>query len=401
MNPTPRTRPQTSTRRPAALAAALLMLPLAASAETTFIPYLSSTTLFDSNVYRVRDRSQIPDEPNRAKTDFIFTHTAGLESAFTWSQQRLFSTIEGSRFDYLRNTVLDQNAFRLAGGLEWSLFDRVKGTLTAGNSRTRSSFANADTTVLNTQRLREFGASLNFLVTNDVRFTGSYANNVSRLPAIDAPTLRLEENTSTAALEYIGINRWALGLFGSYGFGDYSGIGLDSSFEQYSGAATLGYEASGLSRFRFSAGYTQREDAVRGGKTGGFTGGIGYSRELTGKTSVDLSLDRVVESFPAGDNSVVGTSVNAAMNWDATAKITTTLTYNYTRSAFRTSPGAVENVFTGRTDHQHTVNLQATYQALRWLSVRPVFGFERRTTTIPVFDFNALQGSVQFEARFL
>lgn len=399
MNQTPCTRSQTSSRRLASLAA-LLALPLSAAAETTFIPYVSSTTLFDSNLYRVRDRSQIPDEPNRAKSDFVFTHTAGLESALTWSQQRLYSTVQVSRFNYLRNTVLDQNAYQLAGGLDWSLFDRVKGSFTAGAERARSSFANADTTVLNRQRTRNFGASMNFLVTNDVRFTGTFGNNVSRLPAIDAPTLRLEENTSTAALEYIGINRWAIGVLGTYSFGDYSGTDLDSSFEQFSGAATLGYEVSGLSRFRFAAGYTQREDVARGGNTGGFTGSVGYSRELTGKTSTDISVTRVVESFPAGDNSVVGTSVNGALNWDATAKITAVLTYNYTKSKFSSSPGAVANVFTNRTDDQHTINLQASYQALRWLTVTPVFGFERRTTTNPVFDFDALQGSVQFAARF-
>lgn len=399
MNPTPNARSLLTAKLPIKILAGTFALPLAAFAEATLVPYVSSTTSYDSNLYRVQTRAQVPQGPNRAKSDLIFTNSAGLDSAYTWSQQRLYALAEGTRYDYLNNSDLGQNAFRLQGGLDWSLFGRVKGSLTAANSRSSSSFANANTTVLNSQRTRTFGASTNFLVTNDVRFTGTYTNNVQRLPALTATDLRLEENTSTAALDYLGINRWTVGLLGRYSFGDYSGTGIGSSFDQYSGSATLGYEISGLSKFRFAAGYTTREDAIRGGKTSGFTGAIGYSRELTGKTSVNVDLSRSVDSFVAGDNSVVSISVYGGLNWEATAKLKSTLSYNYVRSDYRSSPGTV-TVFTGRRDDVHMIKLAAGYEALRWLTVTPAFGYDRRTTTIGGFDFDSAQASLQLTARF-
>lgn len=399
MNPTPTASPLSPSTLPALLAAGVLALPFAAVAETTFVPYVSSTTQYDSNLYRIDKGQALPGE-DRSKSDLVFNNVAGLESAVTWSQQKLYATVEGSRFDYLNNSALNQNAFRLLGGLDWSLLGRINGSFTAANSRSRASFANADTTVLNTQRARVFGARTFFLLTNDVRFTGTYANNTTRQPAINAPSLRLEENTSTAALDYLGVNRVTMGLLGSYGFGDYSSVDFGSSFKQYAGAATLGYEATGLSKFRFAAGYTTREDAARGGKTQGFTGNIGYARELTGKTSVDVNLSRTLESFAAGDNSVIGLNAYGALNWEATAKIKTTLSYGYTRSDFRSSPGAAANVFTNRKDDFHAIRLVTTYEALRWLNVAPSFGYERRTTNVGGFDFDALALSLQLTARF-
>ncbi|WP_293369516.1 outer membrane beta-barrel protein [Nevskia sp.] len=380
--------------------AAVLALAAAghAQAETTLIPYVTSLTTYDSNLYRVSSNAQLPVGADGSRSDLIFNNAAGLEGVYEWAQQRFYGTVEGSRFNYLNNTSLDQNAFRFEGGLDWSLLGRVKGSLTAARSRTRSSFDNADNTVRNTQNQRTLAATTQFKLTNDLEVNGSFTNDVMRAPALNAPSFRLEQNTASTALNYLGINRWTLGVIGSYGYGNYSGTGTDSTFTQYAGSGTLAYEASDISNFQLAAGYTTREDAGRGGSTSGFTGSLGYARELTGKTSLNINLARAVEAFQAGDNSVIATSASIGLAWEATAKIGATLNYGYTTSEYRAT-GDVVTPFTGRTDDVHTVEFGVNYEALRWLQVSPALGYDRRTANQPGFDFDAFSASLQLTAR--
>ncbi len=379
-------------------AAAALFGTGTARAEATLVPYINSTTTYESNVFRVDKDFVFPADDVRSKSDVIFNNAAGLEGNYRWSNQRLFATAEGSRFQYLNNDQLDQNAFQLRGGLEWSLLSRVNGTLTAANSQTRSSFANGDTTVLNRQRQRDLGATTRFKPGNDVEFSAAFNNNVLKTPAINAPTFQVEQNTWNTTLNYVGINRFTIGMLASYSLGKFSGTATNSKFESQSAAGSLGYEASDISKFALSIGYTTREDKASQTKTKGLTGSLVYNRELTGKTAGTLGVTRSVDASQFGDNSVINTSVFLGLNYSATARITASLNYNYLNSKFK-AIGTANTVFTGRTDDQHTVTLRAVYDAFNWLKVSPSVGYETRTANLDGFDYKAYIVGVQLTAR--
>lgn len=370
----------------------------AARAETALVPYVNSTTSYESNIFRTPDGFDFGPGDARQKSDVVFDNAIGLEGSYQWSSQRLYAAVEGSRFQYLNNSQLDQNAFELRGGLDWSLFSRVTGTLSASNSQTRASFANGDTTVLNRQKQRDLDATIRFKPANDLEFLGGFNNNLLRTPAIGAPGFEVEENTWNSTLNYIGINRFTIGIVGSYSRGQFSGTANNSSFRSYSGAGSIGYEASDISNFVLSVGYTVRDDEATQSSAEGLTGSLLYNRELTGKTSLNLGAARSVDASQFGDNSVINTSVNLGLNYDATARITARLAYAYLNSDYRTI-GTVITPFTGRTDDQHTVTLSAAYAVLDWLSLAPSLVYETRTANIDGFDYDAFIVGFQLMAR--
>jgi len=370
----------------------------AAHATVTLVPYLNSSTTYESNVFRTPDDVVFAPEDNQSKSDVVFNNAVGLQGSYLWSNQRVFANVEGSRFQYLNNDQLDQNAFQLSGGLEYSLLSRVTGTLSAASSQTRASFANGDITVLNRQRQRDLGATTRFKPGNDLDFTAGFNNNVLKTPAIGAPDFEVEQNTWNTALNYVGINRFTIGVLGTYSTGKFSGTATNSGFNSYSGAGSLGIDASDISKFLLTLGYTIREDEATQSETKGLTGGLTYNRELTGKTAVNLGVTRSVDASQFGDNTVINTSVDAGLNYSATARISATLSYNFVNSKFK-AIGTEATPFTGRTDEQHTVALAAIYNAFSWLNVSPSVAYESRTANVDGFDYDAYIVGIQFIAR--
>lgn len=368
-------------------------------AETMLVPYVNSSTTYESNVFRLQDGEEAAALGNSSKSDVIFNNAIGLDAGFNWSNQRIFAKLEGSRFQYLNNDQLDQDAYALSAGMNWSLLSRISGTLTASNTQTRSSFANGDITVLNRQRQRDLAATTRFKLGNDLELDLGFSNNLLKVPAIGAPNFEVEQNTYTSSFNYVGINRLRVGVTGSYIDGDFRGTANGSRFVTYSGAGTIGYDASDISKFLLAVGYTTRDDKASQTKTEGLTGNLSYIRELTGKTSMNVSLTRSVDASDFGDNAVVNTGASVALTYSATARINATLAYSYLNSDFK-AIGTTVNVFNGRTDDLHTVRLAAIYQAFDWLSISPSFAFEDRTTTIEGFDFDAFIVGMQFAAKF-
>jgi len=387
-----------STRLLLAAAAASLFASGVAHAEVTLVPYVNSITTYESNVFRVDEEIDFAPDDVRSKSDAIFNNAVGLEGNYRWLNQRLYAVAEASRFQYLNNSQLDQNAFDLSAGLDWSLLSRVTGTLTASNTQTRSSFANGDTTVLNRQRQRDLGATTRFKPGNDVEFLAGFLNSVLKTPAVGAPNFEVEQNNWNSALNYIGINRLTIGVTGTYSSGQFSGTATNSKFEAYSGAGTFGFRASDISNFRLSLGYTTREDSATQSRNQGLTGSLVYERELTGKTSANLGVTRSVDASQFGDNTVINTGANFGLNYNATARITSALSYSYLNSKYK-SIGEIETVFSGRTDDTHTVTLRGTYDAFDWLKLTPSVAYETRTASRDGFDYTAWIVGIQLAAR--
>lgn len=365
-----------------------------AHAETTFIPYVTSITSYDTNIYRVTNKSQVPVvQGEQVNADFIFNNAAGVDASYLFAQQRLFVKAEGSRFNYLSIPSLNQNAYNYGGGLDWTLLGRIKGSLTGTQVKTRASFADRDVTRLNTQKTSTLGANTNFLLTNDINFNAGYNVRILQTPARNAPSLRLDERTSSAAINYIGINRLSAGITGSYAESSYRGTTQNNRFKQYTGGTLVQYNASDISNFGLALGYSERQGAS------GITGSLNYRRELTGKTSANFNFLRAVESFDAGDNSIISTGGSAGLNWAATSRIGATLSYAYTDSVFRDATAATTD-FTGRRDKTQTANLSATYDARDWLAISPTVLYTRRDSNVAISNYDGFVFSMQVRAQW-
>ena len=92
---------------------------------------------------------------------------------------------------------------------------------------------------------------------------------------------------------------------------------------------------------------------------------------ISGEAITGISL--AGNTFDAGDNTAVLTALQLQTLWDATDRIDVVLLYSLQNSKFKQQPsGTVNPLFQDRRDLLHEVNLTATYEALRWLTVTPI-----------------------------
>lgn len=375
----------------------------AASAELELIPYASSQLQYDSNVFRVSNTAaaQVIDG-KQVRSDGVLSTVLGLETNYLFGEQRLRGQIEGRRFDYKRITGLNRFEYLFGGALDWVLFSNVNGTVDFKQERRLASFADRRTSRLIFDRDRIGGGQINIVVGNDWRVEGGYHLHELLAPLPTSPQFTLREDTATAALKYLGVARITAGIGGEYVNGSFRGSPNDANFNQYSGQATLGYEASGLSSFNLAVGVTTRDDPTQGGKNTEFTGNIGYKRQITGKTSAGARVFRRVVSYDAGANSVVETGGGVNVDWEATSRITVGTAFEYTNGAFSaTALTGAPNANGSRRDRYKSVTLNVSYEILRWLQLRAYGTYQDRISNIETNSYNDALTGLELKVRFL
>jgi hypothetical protein len=112
--------------------------------ETTVTYYVSDTSLWDNNLYRLSEGSPAPviDGMQTSRTDYINTVSAGLDGTWYYSRQRLSLDLRIDDNRFARNSVLNNVS---GAGLvqdDWSLGDRLSGRVGATYTRFLPGFAN-------------------------------------------------------------------------------------------------------------------------------------------------------------------------------------------------------------------------------------------------------------------
>jgi len=158
-------------------------------------------------------------------------------------------------------------------------------------------------------------------------------------------------------------------------------------YTQNSGEFKLNYAVSGSSKLNAGIGYTRRVQSGNEGSVSGVTGELGYNRQLTGKTSLNVQLIRAVNSYVASGGSEIDTTASVGLVWQATYKVGVNLDGSYTRSAFvgQAIPNSVAN---GRVDRSKAATLSVKYQALRRLQLRGYLKSQSRSSAVNEFDYN-------------
>ena len=241
-------------------------------------------------------------------------------------------------------------------------------------------------------------ASVNVNVTPEWRVESTAKDRKLESPRIDVPGLSLHEDSIREGLKYRGVANLSAGLEAEYLSGKYSNdsIALNPDYHQISAAFTATYAASGLTNFTGNLGYTRRSDPTNSGLSG-ITGSLGYQRRLTGKTSINVKLNRALNSYVTTGGNEIDTSAAVGLDWQATYKIQVRAGYSFTESKFPQTPNG--GLLIDRVDHFQTANVEMTYQVLHWLSIRPYARYQTRHSNEPTFSFNGNIVGVELLAR--
>lgn len=251
-----------------------------------------------------------------------------------------------------------------------------------------ASFANRNTSQLALERDRLAGAGVNLMVTPEWFFQGGIKSHQLDSPIQGAPAFGLNENSVNVAANYLGFSAFSAGVYAEYLRGEYKGVSGGNQFDQATLDLTSTYSVSGLSDVNAKLGYTQRKDDQ--GDTGsvyGYTGSLGYSRKLTGKTAAKIELFRRISSYTAGASSVLETGGSAGVNWQPTFKILVSADYTLTNSTLE-GQGVPGSTNSNRRDQYQITTVKMTYHALQWLWIEPFATYENRDSNIEIDSYN-------------
>lgn len=380
-----------------------------ALAVTYFSPFATLGYQHNSNVF-MRPSSMPPfaAEGITALGDSIFDYEAGLGGEYDWGLNRLTLDAAATRYQYHRFSALSHYEYDFDGRLIWRLGPVIDGTANFRQSRYMAPFTDTLTTALLLDTERVADATVRILMTPQWRLDLTPRLHQFDTPLPGFPDFRLRETIGIAGLDYLGFGRLTAGLQFSYDHGRYEGIAGATRYQQREADLTSSYKLSGFSTFSASVGYTIRDSELNPadsvpiptgggafagyggalGRTSGVTGSLSYQRQLTGKTSVTLSLFRSVNSYTAGANAEIGTGGEAGVTWRPDPKFTLNLNYGLRRDQIK--GGIVITNFINRTDRAQTARFEVRYAARPWLTIRPYVNWDKATSTFTQGNYSAL-----------
>jgi hypothetical protein len=386
--------------RSALTAAVLLQASWPCLAAVTFDASATARYEYNSNVFDLQSGFPVPGTSDFRRSDSLYTYGAGFDGKYLWDQQNLFATLSTTNFRYNSFTQLNHNEYNLDGGLNWKLGRIVDGTLEVLRVKSMVAFTNVEDAQFVLQTEQRESAKIGVAVAPDWRVEGTgYYRTIDQV-FMGSPNIDLSESSGQAAVKYVGIAGVTAGLSGAYTSGNYTGASaaLNPSYTQTNIALVATYAPTGRSTFNGALGYSDRTSATQQNQISGFTGELDYVSQITGKTSVQATLSRVINSYVATVSSEIDSVAAVNVHWQTTYRLGVIAGYNWT---LRDLPGQGNAPVGGdRTDHLQYASINIDYEPFRWLTVKPYANLQRRTSNFVGGNFNATVYGVYFTAHW-
>lgn len=359
-----------------------------AVAQMTFNPYADAHYERDSNVFRVENSQanfEAFGDPTLADTDL--KGAIGFDAKYLWSEQKLTAALEGRRYIYDHFSDLDHDEYLADIAYNWQLTSLLDGLLEARQEQKMAQFSlnNSKQLTIDVDRKINFTANLNF--NPDWRLeTGVYDHNL-KSPLEFYPDMVEREIGTHLGLLNRSQSNLTFGIIADHISGSYENAPTVGPYRQLAVQLTLRYNATGLSTFNGAVGYTKRDQDIEGGDVSAVTGLIGYTRQLTAKTSLNLNLSRDINSYLAAGGSEIDLIATLGVKWQATYKIGVQADAGFMHSTFvgEVIPGAVA---TGRVDTTPTGSLKVIYQTTRRLQMQAYYNYQSRNSNVEGYSFS-------------
>jgi hypothetical protein len=383
----------------AAAAPAAAELKMDASANTQY--------QYNSNVFDLPGRVVVPGTTDFQHSDSFVSYGAQLQVQDISTQQDWYATVIGNEFRYNHFTELTHDEYRLEGRWKWRPTTRLTSTLQVSRARIMVPFSELtqlQSQIANsTEQLERANVLYQFMPRWSVE--GAAFTHTFREPLQNAPDLKLTETQGGATLNYLGAVGFTMGVSASYLRGHFSNGTFDLNYDQTTYGLVAKYVSSRQSSVAVAnaaearttmdaaLSYTNRTSVNNLNNVSGFTGNLHYVSQLTGKTSVDVTLERSVSSFLSNTGSQIYGAASLKLLWQVTYKIGLAAGYVWGEYDYPNQgllPGS------DRIDHVQSVTLDANYQVRRWLILKPYARVQTRSTNFPGYSFNSTVYGIQF-----
>jgi hypothetical protein len=359
-----------------------------AFSQSLFLPYGSTQYEYNDNVFALPDSAAAylaNGDPRLGDSDL--KTIVGAEEDYVWDRQRFFATAEGRYIDYDHFGYLSHYEYLVKLDLDWKLFSMFDGTLLGTLERLMAPFANRNTvTQLELDLDRNAIAKINLSIAPEWRVETSLDYHNLDAPIEDYPDYGLTETTEHIALKYLGFSKFTYGLSADYLDGRYRNSPIDGTYRQTVLNLTATYAATGLSSFNGAIGHTERAQGENQGSVSAVTGEVGYTRKLSGKTSINVDYLRAVNSYIAAGGSEVDSTATVTINYQPTFITGFALTAQHTQADFAGQTIADSGAL-GRKDEISGASVKMNYQVLRWLLIQPYVTYQRRSSNEDFFNY--------------
>lgn len=405
-----------------ATALALAFAGAAHAAELNFNPYVAALYQYDSNVYRfsrqVAEVTRTTETADRSKR-----YTAGLDTGYTWSQQKLSAMAEAREIVFEEFQHLDHGEYVFAGTFDGAILSHTKGLLNYREERRMASFEDRRTTQLIIERERVARGEVNVALTPDWRMVAGARRRNLQSPLPDAPALpqpppgatarnaspdfAVHETAFKAGLQ-LGIENvehpedeapLLIGVMLEHQSINFSGVTPQpepapgqrrETFEGYrllSLVATAQYALSGMSSLDAELGATLYNPKL--GDTSSrpeLTGDIGYIRRFSVLTELNAHLFRRIVPYAATADTTTDTGASIGAKWEPLVDLTVLANYSWATSAFEgLSSVGPEN--SGRDDQVQNASLSLAYPQMRFFYLRLFGTYSERSSNRAFNDF--------------
>jgi hypothetical protein len=390
-----------------------LGLPAPARAQLKVSGLASTGYFYDSNVFALPGGAGIPTGyGSSSRADNYLTYLASLSAVYKWSQQELDLQAQGDRSQYQLHSQLDHEDYLFKGALNWKLGSRIDGILSMTDTRSMVPFQDIATPQITGARNTLYiddnyvaSGTINALVTSVWKIGASATRNEDDSPRPGEANLKVRETNSAAYLNYLGFGPVSAGLRGEYLIGGLEDVlpGEPSAYHQVTIDLTSTYVATGLSSFNGAVGYTHRSYEGGSYTASGVTGSLAYNRALTAKTSVAITLSRLVNTDVSLNGSSIDTAASLGVTWRATSRIGVHLDWSFDHSTFESPPAyalILDGTDQARADRSMSIRFGADYRVLDWLLIQSAVTQQQRRSSINEFGYNDTLASLKLQAHF-
>jgi exopolysaccharide biosynthesis operon protein EpsL len=370
---------------------------------------------YDDNVFKQPDGVQtVAPDGSRGRSDTIRTLSAGISYVIPVSRQQFSLSADLNQTHYTKFSSQDFDGQDIRGLWRWEAGRLLNGEAGFSRARYQPGFANLTTPTPNV-----IGAGPNVRTTNQTFFTANYpfhANWLANVGLTDArytnsnPADKIGDNdtsTRTYGLRYVSGLQNYVGVQGTNSETEFTtpqAVGaalIDNSFDQNTYTVVAGWAPGAASMVSGSIGRTNRDFHQPGRQSfGGTVASLLLNWRPTGKTALNVELSQDLSA--ANDLTTAGAKTRTFAflpTWSATAKINVLGNYRRQERDYSTSAFAVTGG-TAREDITTSLGLNVVYTPIRNVLLNMGAQNERRTSSVPGLDFDAMVYSAVLQVTF-
>lgn len=358
----------------------------------TLKPFVTASEMYDSNIFRVKDRSDPILGGDKQLYDFITTVTVGTKFHYSLSQAELNLFLKDDIFIYEHYTNQNKNQFDVNGDLALTFFDKVKMKIDGEYKIAPEDRVDFRSSAVNDTTISTYGASLGYETPTDIGFEAAY-----RRMGVDYSQAQYNINLFSVNT-YSGTVSYRLSadakMYATYQHDDTeyeNNIQIGSTSVNNSNSADsirVGLEKTVSPKTAVSCyiGYLDRRHNQASARDfSGVIGRVAATYGITGKLGLKLNGERqIYEETFAGRLYSVTTSFGIGLAYEITNKTKAAFFNNLIWKDFRDVPGSG---VVKRSDFRHEMKLGLEWSPLNRLTVDLGYKYSRRSSDEDASNF--------------